>query len=30
VLWLLGLDEPGDWAGTPVLDAFAQPAATGR
>jgi arylsulfatase A-like enzyme len=22
VLWLLGLDEPGEWSGAPVLDAF--------
>lgn len=25
VLWLLGVDEPGDWMGTPVLSAFAPP-----
>jgi Type I phosphodiesterase / nucleotide pyrophosphatase len=24
VLWLLGLEEPSDWSGTPVLDAFAR------
>jgi arylsulfatase A-like enzyme len=27
VLWLLGLTEPTDWAGTPVIDAFAPVAA---
>ena len=28
VLWLLGLDEPGDWAGTAVTSAFAAPVPT--
>jgi arylsulfatase A-like enzyme len=27
VLWLLGVAEPADWAGTPVTDAFAAPPA---
>jgi arylsulfatase A-like enzyme len=22
VLWLLGVDRPADWAGSPVIDAF--------
>ena len=28
VLWLLGLDEPGDWSGSPVIAAFAADTAT--
>jgi predicted AlkP superfamily pyrophosphatase or phosphodiesterase len=29
VLWLLAVDEPSDWAGAPVIDAYASPAAAG-
>ena len=27
VLWLLGVEEPSDWAGAPVLSAFQSPVA---
>ena len=30
VLWLLGLPEPADWLGTPVLDAFTPPSPSPR
>jgi hypothetical protein len=26
VLWMLGLTEPSDWAGTPLVQAFESPA----